>query len=72
MLAAVCLAALILPLSFTGGAMATVAIGRDLGGSALALSWITNAFMLSFGSLFWFCCPCDLSVLRVETKSARD
>lgn len=51
MLAAVCLAALILPLSFTGGAMATVAIGRDLGGSALALNWITNAFMLSFGSL---------------------
>lgn len=50
-LAAVCLAALILPLSFTGGAIATPVIGRDLGGSPLALNWITNAFMLSFGSL---------------------
>lgn len=50
-LAAVCLAALVLPLSFSGGAVATPAIGRHLGGSAVALSWITNAFMLSFGSL---------------------
>jgi MFS family permease len=50
-LAAVCLAALVLPLSFTGGAVATPAIGRDLGGSPAALTWITNAFMLSFGSL---------------------
>lgn len=48
---AVCTAALILPLSFSGGAIATPAIGRDLGGSAQALGWITNAFMLSFGSL---------------------
>ncbi|RDJ26666.1 MFS transporter [Bosea caraganae] len=47
----VCLAALILPLSFSGGAVATPAIGRDLGGSATALTWITNAFMLTFGSL---------------------
>lgn len=50
-LVAVCLAALILPLSFTGGAIATPTIGQDLGGSPLELSWITNAFMLSFGSL---------------------
>lgn len=50
-LAAVCLAALILPLSFTSGAIATPVIGRDLGGSQLALNWVTNAFMLSFGSL---------------------
>lgn len=48
---AVCLAALILPLSFSGGAVATPAIGRDLGGSATSLTWITNAFMLTFGSL---------------------
>jgi MFS family permease len=48
---AVCLAALTLPLSFSGGAIATPAIGRDLGGSAAALTWITNAFMLTFGSL---------------------
>ena len=50
-LAAICLAALVLPLSFTGGAIATPAIGRDLGGTPAALTWITNAFMLSFGSL---------------------
>jgi MFS family permease len=50
-LAAVCLAALVLPLSFSGGAVATPAIGRDLGGDATSLTWITNAFMLSFGSL---------------------
>lgn len=50
-LAAVCLAALVLPINFSGGAVATPAIGRDLGGSAAALGWITNGFMLSFGSL---------------------
>ncbi|MCU7248149.1 MFS transporter [Pseudomonas koreensis] len=50
-LAAICLSALVLPLSFTGGAVATPAIGRDLSGSPVALTWITNAFMLSFGSL---------------------
>jgi MFS family permease len=48
---AVYLAALVLPLSFTGGAVATSAIARDIGGSPAALGWITNAFMLSFGSL---------------------
>ncbi|MFC5342867.1 MFS transporter (plasmid) [Brevundimonas staleyi] len=50
-LASVLLAALVLPLSFTGGAIATPAIGRDLGGTATELTWITNAFMLTFGSL---------------------
>ncbi|VFU10135.1 MFS transporter [Methylocella tundrae] len=50
-LGAVCLAALILPLSFSGGAAATPAIGRELHGSPEALTWITNAFMLTFGSL---------------------
>ncbi len=50
-LLAVCLAALTLPLSFSGGAIATPAIGRDLGGSAAMMTWITNAFMLTFGSL---------------------
>ena len=49
-LAAVCLAALVMPLSFTGPAIALTAIHHTLGGSALALSWVTNAFMLSFGS----------------------
>jgi MFS family permease len=50
-LAAVCLSALVLPLAFSGGAVATPAIGRDLGGSPIMLTWVTNAFMLSFGSL---------------------
>nr|WP_188348551.1 MFS transporter [Agrobacterium rosae] len=50
-LAAVCLAALTLPLSFSAGAVATPVIGQDLGGSPEALIWITNAFMLTFGSL---------------------
>ncbi|RXN86751.1 MFS transporter [Achromobacter aloeverae] len=50
-LAAVCLAALALPLSFSGGAVATPAMGRSLGGSPEAMSWVTNAFMLTFGSM---------------------
>lgn len=50
-LAAVCLAGLVLPLSLSGGAVATPAIGREFGSSAVALTWFTNAFMLSFGSL---------------------
>jgi MFS family permease len=49
-LLAVCLAAVVLPLSFSGGAVATPAIGADLGGNPTAMSWITNAFMLTFGS----------------------
>ncbi len=49
-LAAVCVAALMLPLGFTGGAIATPAIARELGGSPMALHWIVNAYMLSFGS----------------------
>ncbi|MDA8483272.1 MFS transporter [Pseudomonas resinovorans] len=50
-LASICLAALVLPMSFTGGAVARPAIGHELGGSAVQLTWITNAFMLTFGSL---------------------
>ncbi|MTD26176.1 MFS transporter [Erwinia sorbitola] len=48
---AVCSAALMLPLSFSAGVIATPAIALQPGGSPLALSWITNAFLLSFGSL---------------------
>ncbi|CAE6744670.1 Multidrug resistance protein MdtL [Paraburkholderia aspalathi] len=50
-LTAVCLAALALPLSFSAGALATPAIGRELAGSPVEMNWITNAFMLTFGSL---------------------
>lgn len=49
-LAAVCLACAAMPFTFTGPAIALPAIARDLGGSPVALNWITNAFMLVFGS----------------------
>jgi MFS family permease len=49
-LAAVCLAALVLPLSFAGAVVALPAIARDLGGGPVALGWVVNGFMLSFGS----------------------
>lgn len=47
---AVCLAALALPLSFTGAALATHIIGVEFAASAAQLNWITNSFMLTFGS----------------------
>ncbi len=49
------MAALLLPLSFTGGVMTTPpAIQQSLGGgSPAALSWLTNGFMLTFGSFFF-------------------
>ncbi|HTH76481.1 MAG TPA: MFS transporter [Trinickia sp.] len=50
MLGAVCLAALAMPVSFTGPALALPTIASVLGGSPLALEWVTNAFMLAFGS----------------------
>ncbi len=49
-LLSVCLAAAAMPLTFTGPAVALPAIGKALGGSPIALNWITNAFMLTFGS----------------------
>lgn len=48
-LVSVCLAALSMPLAFTGPALALADIHRSLGGSPLALNWVTNAFMLAFG-----------------------
>ncbi|XAH25797.1 MFS transporter [Xylophilus sp. GW821-FHT01B05] len=50
-LAAVCLAALCLPLGFTGAAVALHAIGQEFGAGPEALMWVNNAFMLAFGSL---------------------
>ncbi|RWH69872.1 MFS transporter [Mesorhizobium sp.] len=49
-LLSVCLAAMSMPLSFTGPAVALSRIAADLGGSPLALNWVTNAFMLTFGA----------------------
>ncbi|MFV8982660.1 MFS transporter [Serratia fonticola] len=50
-LGAICLAALVLPLSFTGGAVATPTISKVFNAGPSAQAWVTNAFMLSFGSL---------------------
>jgi len=49
-LLAVCSAAVAMPLAFTAPAIALPAIGRSLGGTPIALNWVTNAFMLGFGS----------------------
>ncbi len=49
-LLAICLAASAMPLAFTGPAVSLTAIGRTLGGNPIALNWVTNAFMLAFGS----------------------
>lgn len=47
---AILLAALLLPLSFTGGVVTTPAISLELQGGPLSLAWLTNGFMLTFGS----------------------
>ena len=49
-LIAVCAAAAAMPLTFTSPAVALGEIGHDLGGGPVALNWVTNAFMLTFGS----------------------
>ncbi|GKS99339.1 MFS transporter [Acidovorax sp. SUPP3434] len=54
-LLAVCLAALAMPLSFTGPAVALPALRDALGGSPVQLAWVTNAFMLSFGATLMAC-----------------
>lgn len=50
-LLAVCVAGLILPLEYTGPAMALIAIQAELGGTPVALAWVVNAFALGFGCL---------------------
>ncbi|MGX8012508.1 MFS transporter [Mesorhizobium sp. ORM8.1] len=49
-LLSVCLAAMTMPLTFTGPTVALSRIAADLGGSPIALNWVTNAFMLTFGA----------------------
>jgi Sugar phosphate permease len=49
-LGAICLSGLSMPVSFTGPAVALPAIAQGLGGTPIELSWVTNAFMLAFGS----------------------
>ncbi|WP_421916587.1 MFS transporter [Mesorhizobium sp.] len=49
-LLSVCLAAMTMPLTFTGPAIALSRIASDLGGGPIELNWVTNAFMLTFGA----------------------
>jgi MFS family permease len=49
-LAGICAAAVMIPVVFTGPAIATPAIGAEFGGSLAALSWIVNAYNVAFGS----------------------
>jgi MFS family permease len=49
-LVGICIAVLVLPLNFGGAAVSASTIGTALGGSPVAVNWILNAFMLSFGS----------------------
>ncbi|AZV20455.1 MAG: MFS transporter [Mesorhizobium sp.] len=49
-LLSVCLAAMTMPLTFTGPAVALSRIAADLDGSPIELNWVTNAFMLTFGA----------------------
>lgn len=49
-LLAICLTAIAMPLTFTGPAVGLPAIGRTIGSNPVALNWVTNAFMLAFGS----------------------
>lgn len=49
-LATISLSAIIIPLAFTGPAISTLAVGRELGGDHVSLGWIVNAYALAFGS----------------------
>lgn len=51
MIGAICLAAAVLPMTFTGGAIATPALGRAFGETGPQLAWVVNAFMMVFGAL---------------------
>lgn len=49
-LIATCLTGLLIPLCFTGPAVVLPSISRELGGTALQLNWVVNAYVLSYGS----------------------
>lgn len=48
-LIAACLTGLLIPLCFTGPAVVLPAMSQDPGGSAAQLSWVMNAYILSYG-----------------------
>ncbi|PHV18022.1 MFS transporter [Janthinobacterium sp. BJB303] len=47
---AACLTGLLIPLCFTGPAVVLPALAAELRGSATALNWVINAYILSYGS----------------------
>ncbi|OBV37787.1 MFS transporter [Janthinobacterium psychrotolerans] len=47
---AACLTGLLIPLSFTGPAVALPALSKLAGASPAALNWVLNAYILSYGS----------------------
>ncbi|APA68556.1 MFS transporter [Janthinobacterium sp. 1_2014MBL_MicDiv] len=47
---AACLTGLLIPLCFTGPAVVLPALSAELHGSASALNWVINAYILSYGS----------------------
>ncbi|MCR8546761.1 MFS transporter [Salipiger sp. P9] len=51
MVISICLAAMVLPMTFAGGAIATPDLGRDFDQSGALLFWVVNGFMLVFGAL---------------------
>ncbi|MDR6632642.1 MFS family permease [Phyllobacterium sp. 1468] len=51
----ICCSSAAMPLTFTGPAVALPAISHTLGGDPVALNWVTNAFMLTFGSTLMAC-----------------
>ena len=45
-----CLTATVIPLSIAGPAVVVPSINQALGGSAVELTWIINAYILTYGS----------------------
>ncbi|MBD9630481.1 MFS transporter [Pseudomonas sp. PDM19] len=50
LLLAASLTAVLIPLCFTGPAVVLPAIAHELGGSAVALNWIVNGYVLAYGA----------------------
>lgn len=49
-LASICMASATMPMVFTGPAVTLGSMADEMAASAAALAWVTNAFMLTFGS----------------------
>lgn len=47
---AACLTGLLIPLCFTGPAVVLPSISQELGGTAVQLNWVVNAYILTYGS----------------------